>query len=105
MRTYVTPKPWRSSAVVHAGVVHAEDRGVLVHEEPGVDDLADEEGVVPGSEALPHLAVDVRDRLLEDRRAAHLLDVREPVQRLGTEVDVDRLRELPDDGPVLDVDE
>ncbi len=35
-----------SAAVVHAGVLHAEDLGVLVGLEAAVDDLADEERVV-----------------------------------------------------------
>ena len=35
----------RSAAVVHAGVLHAQDRRVLGLLEPGVDDLADEERV------------------------------------------------------------
>ena len=92
-------------AVVHAGVLHPQDVGVLVLEEAAVDDLADEERVVAGVEPLAHLAVEVGDRLGEDRRAGDALDVREPVERPGVEVDVDRLGELAHDRAVLTVDQ
>ena len=73
-----------SAAVVHARVLHAEDLGVLVLEERGVDDLAEEQRVVADLDRLPHLALDVRDRLREHGRAGDRpVDVRETVERLA----------------------
>src|SRR5205085_2850231 len=59
----------RSAAVVHLGVLHAQDRRILRLLEPGVDHLADEEGVVAGVHLLAHLALDEGDGLVEDGRA------------------------------------
>ena len=70
-----------STAVVHAGVVHREHRGVLVELEAGVDDLAEEQGVTPELDGLAHLAVEVGDGLVEDRGAGDAVVEGEPVER------------------------
>ena len=58
------------------------------------------------ADGLANLALDVRDRLREHRRAGdRSVEVREPVQRVRREIDVDRLRELADDGAVFAVDD
>src|SRR3954447_3434439 len=94
-----------SAPVVHAGVFHPQHVGLLVLEKAAVEHLAHEERVVPGFEPLAHLAVEIRHRLREHRRAGELLEVREPVQRLRVEIDLDRLRELAHDRAVLAIDE
>ena len=58
-----------SAAVVHARVTHRQHRCVLVELEAAVDDLAEEQRVATELHGLAHLAVDERDRLVEDRRA------------------------------------
>ena len=55
----------------------------------------------PTLDGLTHLAVDVGDRLVEDRRAGGAVVEREPVERARVEIDLDRLRELAHDRPVL----
>ena len=62
-------RPVASAAVVHARVLHAEHRRVLVLEERGVHDLAEEQRVVADLDRLAHLAVEVRHGLVEHRRA------------------------------------
>ena len=71
------PGPGRSTPVVHPRVPHGEDGGVLVELERAVDDLAEEERVPAELDRLPDLAVEVRDRLVEDRRAGGAVMERE----------------------------
>ena len=52
-------------------------------------------------DGLAHLAVDVRDGLVEDRRAGGAVVEREAVERARVEVDLDRLGELAHDRAVL----
>src|SRR5438105_14448401 len=92
------PHPRRASpAIVHAGVFHPEDEGVLGFLECGVDDLAEEQRVVADRMRLTHLAVEVGNRLVEDRGAGDAVVVRETVQRVCGEIDVHRLAGLADD--------
>src|ERR1044072_8300529 len=84
------PRTARSAAVVHAGVLHAEDLGLLVGGEPGGDDLAEEDGVPAPVEGVADLAVDPGHGLVKDGGAAGTVVVRDLVERLGLEVDVDR---------------
>ena len=69
------------AAVVHARVGHREHGGLFVGLERGVDDLADEQRVITEVERVPDLAVDVRNRLVEDRRTGDAVVEREAVQR------------------------
>ena len=59
----------------------------------------------PTLDGLAHLAVEVGDRLVEDRRAGDAVVEREAVERVRVEVDLDRLGELAHDRPVLLVDD
>ena len=59
--------PGGSAAVVHPGVLHAEHGCVLVLEERGVHDLTEEERVIADLDRPANLALDVRDRLREQR--------------------------------------
>ena len=59
--------PAGSTAVVHPGVLHPQDRGVLRLLEATVDDLTDEERVAPDLGGLANLAVDEGDRHRQDR--------------------------------------
>src|SRR5207248_10432729 len=95
-----------SAPVVHPRVLHAEDRRLLVLQERGVDDLAEEQRVVADLNRLANLALDVRDRLRKHRRAGRgPVEIREVVERARREVDLDRLGELADDRAVLAIDQ
>src|SRR5215208_5518149 len=94
-----------SAAVAHPGVLHPQDRCLLVLLERGIVDLTDEQAVRADVGRRAHLAIRVSDRLVEDRRARGAVVEGESVQRVRLEVDLDRLRELADDGPVLAVDD
>ena len=59
----------------------------------------------PTLDGLAHLAVEERDRLVEDRRAGGAVVEREPVERARVEIDVDRLGELAHDRSVVLRDE
>src|SRR5215207_1954632 len=97
--------PDGSAAVAHPGVLHPQDRRLLVLLERGVDDLTDEQAVRPDVHGRVQLAIGVGDRLIEDRRAGYAVVEREPVQGACLEIDIDRLRELADDRPVLTIDD
>src|SRR5439155_15742532 len=95
------PQFSRSASVTHAGVLHAKDLNGLVLLERGVDDLTEEQRVVADVDRLSHGAVDVGDRLVENRRAGAGGVEGKPVQRARGQVHLDRLGELADDGAVL----
>src|SRR3954452_24796011 len=100
------PYTWRSAAVVHARVLHAEDLGVLVLQERGIHDLAEEQRVVADLYRPSHIALEVRDRLREHGCAGYgAVEVREAVQRARREIDLHGLGELADDRPVFPIDE
>src|SRR3981081_275019 len=80
-----------SAAVVHAGVLHAKHGGVLVELEGAVDDLAEEQCVPAQLDRLAHLAVEIGDGLVEDRRAGGAVVERELVERARREINLDRL--------------
>src|SRR3954465_3322056 len=90
-----------SAPVVHARVTHRQHRRLLVELEATIDDLAEEQRVATDLDGLAHLAVEERDRLVEDRRAGGAVVEREPVERARVEVDLDRLRELAHDGAIV----
>src|SRR5205807_1091154 len=95
------PPRYGSAAVGHAGVLHAEDGRLLVGLEPGVDDLADEERVAAAVDRLAQLAVDPGGGDVEDGGARPPVVEGEPVEGLAVGVDLHRLHELPDGGPLL----
>src|SRR5579859_7886966 len=83
------------TAIVHPGVLHAEDGGVLGLEEATVDDLADEQGVVPAYHLLADLALEPRRRLVQDRHSGDRPVVEgEAVERTAVAVELGRLHEL-----------
>ena len=88
------------SPVAHAGVLHAQDLGVLGAGEPAVDDLADEER---GRRSRPvaDLAREPGHGLVEHRRAGGPVVDGEAVERARLGVVLDGLGELADDGPVV----
>src|SRR5262245_811393 len=73
----------RSAPVVHTCVTHRQHGRLLVELEAAVDDLAEEQGVPAELDGLTHLAVEERDRLVEDGRAGDAVVEREPVEGAG----------------------
>src|SRR2546427_12933378 len=76
-------------AVVHAGVLHAQHRGVLGLLEPAVEDLAGEEGVVAAVEVVAHGAVDPGHGLVEHGRPGRPVMAWEAVEGVAGLVDLD----------------